>query len=159
MAEPSQIGEKQPKKSRAQYDKVGKYQYLLQKFDKVDRRLRGIEVVLRFLAKGLEPSMVFEPEYIQDIACRDEKDKEILDELRGAGEYGMLPRDVAARLGDKRFTRFHVTNRIKQMNKRLDNILGQRVAEKRGKCWALTSFMREAWDSTKEELDVRVQRD
>jgi len=103
--------------------------------------------------------MVSEPEYIQDIACQDEVDHEILEELRGAGEYGMLPRDVAVRLGDKRYTRFHVTNRIKQMNKRLDAMLGQRVAEKRGKCWALASFMRDAWDSTREELDVRVHRD
>jgi len=154
MAEPSQTTEKQAKKSRAQYDKVGKYQYLLQKFDKVDRRLKAIETVLRFLAKGLEPSMVFEPEYIQDIACQDEVDHEILEELRGAGEYGMLPRDVATRLGDKRFTRFTVTKRLKRMNKRLDTILGQRVAEKRGKNWALTSFMRSSWDSTKEELDA-----
>jgi len=127
----------------------------LQKFDKVERRLRAIEVVLRRLAKGLEYSLVFEPEYIQDIACRDEKDREILEELRGAGEYGMLPRDVAARLGDKRFTRFHVTNRTKQTNKRLDAILGQRVAEKRGKCWALTNFMHSAWDRQKKNLAMR----
>lgn len=26
------------------------------------------------------------------------------------------------------------------------------MAEKRGKVWALTSFMREAWDSAKEEI-------
>jgi len=45
---------------------------------------------MRYLAQGIEYSLVFEPEYIQDIACRDEKDKEILNELRGAGEYGML---------------------------------------------------------------------
>jgi hypothetical protein len=107
---------------------------------------------MRFLAKGLEHSLVFESEYIQDIICRDEKDREILEELRGAGEYGILPRDVAARLGDKRYTRFYVTARLKQMNKKLDAVLGQRVAEKRGKNWARTSFMREAWDSSKEEL-------
>jgi hypothetical protein len=53
--------------------------------------------------------------------------------LRGAVEYGMLPRDVAARLGDKRYTRFYVTARLKQMNKKLDAALGQRIAEKRGK--------------------------
>jgi len=159
LAEPSQITEKQRKKSRAQYDKVGKYQYLLQKFDTLNKELKAIKVFMRYLAKGLEHSLVFEPEYIQDIACRDEKDKEILNELCGAGEYGMLPRDVAARLGDKRFTRFHVTNRIKQMNRRLDAMLGQHVAEKRGKCWALTSFMRDEWDSTREELDVHVHRD
>jgi len=62
-------------------------------------------------------------------------------------------RYVAARLGDERFARFQVANRIK-MNKRLDAILGQRVAEKRGKCWALTSFIRSTRDSTKEESDV-----
>jgi hypothetical protein len=38
------------------------------------------------------------------------------------------------------------------MDKRLDAILGQRVAEKRGMRWALTSFMSDAWGSTKEEL-------
>jgi len=65
----------------------------------------------------------------------------------------MLPRDVAAKLGDKRFTRFYVTARLIQMNKKLDAVLGQRVAEKRGKNWALTSFMRSAWDSTKDELE------
>jgi len=95
--------------------------------------------------------MVYEPEGIQDIACRDEVDRQILEELRFAGEYGMLPRDIAAKLGDKRFTRFYVTARLKQMNKKLDALLSKRVAEKRGKNWALTSFMREAWDSTKEE--------
>jgi len=154
-AEPSQTSEKeveeQPKK-RSQYDKVGKYQYLLKKLKAFDKRWKTVEVFMRLLSKGLEHSLVFEPEYIQDIACRDEVDRQILWELRGAGEYGMLPRDVAARLGDRRFTRFYVTARLMQMNKKLDAMLGQRVAEKRGKNWALTSFMREAWDSTKEEI-------
>jgi len=39
------------------------------------------------------------------------------------------------------------------------DLIGQRAAEKRGKCWALTNFMRNAWNSTKEEMDVRVKRD
>lgn len=159
MAESTQIVENEPKKRRLQYDKVGKYQYLLRKLDKLDRRLKAIEIVLRFMSKGLEPEMVFEPEYVQDIACRDEVDKQILEELHYAGEYGMLPRDVAAKLGDKRFTRFYVTTRLKQMNKKLDAILGQRAAEKRGKNWALTDFMRSAWDSIREEFDMNVQRD
>ena len=144
--------EKQPRKKRSQYDKVGKYQYLLDKFEGLNKRLKTIETFMRYLAKGLEPEMVFDAEYVQDLACRDEVDEAILTELRYAGEYGLLPRDVAARLGDKRFTRFFVSRRLKQMNKRLNAILGQRVAEKRGKAWALTSFMRSAWDSTKEEL-------
>jgi len=148
----SQTGEKPPKKGRSQYDKVGKYEYILDKFDTLNKELKRIKVFMRYLGKGLEHSLVFEPEFIQDAACRDEVDRQILWELRGAGEYGMLPRDVAARLGDKRFTRFYVTARLIQMNKKLDAVLGQRVAEKRGKAWALTVFMRSTWDSTKEEL-------
>ena len=144
--------EKQPSETRKQYDKVGKYEYILQKFNTVNKELKLIKVFMRFLAKGLEPSLVFEPEYIQDIACQDEVDKEILHELRGAGEYGMLPRDVTARLEDKRFTPWNVTQRLRRMNKRLDAVIGQRVAEKRGKNWALTTFLREAWGSTKEEV-------
>jgi len=38
------------------------------------------------------------------------------------------------------------------MNKKLDRLIGQKAAEKRGKGWALTTFLREAWDSTKEEM-------
>jgi len=49
--------------------------------------------------------------------------------------------------GDKRFTRFTVT-------KRLDAIIGQYAAEKRSRNWALTSFMREAWNSAKDELQI-----
>ena len=151
-SEPTQTMKKTGPERHQQYDKIGKYRYVLQKLDAQNKELKQIKTFMRYLAKGLEHSMVFESEYIQDIACRDEKDREILEELRGAGEYGMLPRDVAARLGDKRYTRFYVTARLKQMNKKLDAVLGQRAAEKRGKAWALTSFMREAWDSTKEEL-------
>jgi hypothetical protein len=38
------------------------------------------------------------------------------------------------------------------MNKKLDSLIGKKVAEKRGKNWALTSFMRYAWNSTKQEI-------
>ena len=54
---------------------------------------------------------------------------------------------------------FELTSRLKQMNKKLDTMLGQIVAEKRGKNWALTGFMRSAWDSIREQLDAHVQRD
>jgi len=38
------------------------------------------------------------------------------------------------------------------MNKKLDSLIGQKAAEKRGKGWALTTFPRETWGSTKEEI-------
>jgi len=151
-AEPSQTTKKLPKKRRAQYDKEGKLVSLSRRVDRVARTLKEIKVILRRMDKGLQHYMMYESEDIQDIACRDEVDRQILEELRFAGEYGMLPRDTAARLGDKRFTRFYVSARLKQMNKKLEALLGEHVAEKRGKNWALTSFMREAWDSTKEEI-------
>jgi len=38
------------------------------------------------------------------------------------------------------------------MNKKLDCLIGQKTAEKVGKGWALTTFLREAWGSAKEEV-------
>jgi hypothetical protein len=148
----TQTDEKTAKKGRSQYDKVGKYQYLLRKSDAMLKELKEIKTFMRFLAKGLETQMVFEPEYIEDLAVADEIDREILDLLRAAGEYGMLPSNVAAKLGHPRYNRFMVSARLKRMNKRLDKVLGKKVAEKRGHNWALTSFMRQNWGNTKEEV-------
>jgi len=39
------------------------------------------------------------------------------------------------------------------MNKRLDKQIGQKVAEKRGLHWALTSFAEAASELTKEEIE------
>ena len=47
---------------------------------------------------------------------------------------------------------WQVTQRLRRINKRLDRSLGQKAAEKRGMQWALTSFMSDAWGSTKEEV-------
>jgi hypothetical protein len=38
------------------------------------------------------------------------------------------------------------------LNKELNRLIDQKAAEKRGKGWALTTFLREAWGSTKEDL-------
>jgi hypothetical protein len=38
------------------------------------------------------------------------------------------------------------------MNKRLEKEIGQRIAEKRGLKWALTSFAFEVWGETENEL-------
>jgi len=58
----------------------------------------SLKVAQQYMVMGLEHSLVFEAEYIQDIACRDEVDRQILWELRGTGEYGMLPRDIASKV-------------------------------------------------------------
>jgi len=42
------------------------------------------------------------------------------------------------------------------MNKKLDSLIGQKAAEKRGKGWALKTFLRQAWGSTKEEISINM---
>jgi hypothetical protein len=69
-----------------------------------------------------------------------------------AGLYGMLPRDVANRLKEHKLKPWNATQRIRRMNKKLDRLIGQITAEKVGKGWALTTFLRQAWGSTKEEI-------
>jgi len=65
-----------------------------------------------------------------------------------------LPKDVAAGLKEYGLTPWSVTRRIIRMNDKLDKLIGQKVAEKRGKGWALTTFQRQAWGTTKEELSI-----
>jgi len=38
------------------------------------------------------------------------------------------------------------------MNKKLDDLIGQKEAEKVGRGWALTTFLRQAWGSTRKEI-------
>jgi len=71
-----------------------------------------------------------------------------------AGPHGILPKDVANRLREYGLTPWNVTRRIKGMNDKLDKLIGQKATEKRGKGWALTTFLRQAWGSTKEEIQL-----
>jgi glutathionyl-hydroquinone reductase len=41
---------------------------------------------------------------------------------------------------------------IRRSLKKLESLIGQKVAERMGKGWALTTFLREAWGSTEEEI-------
>jgi len=104
------------------------------------------------MIKGLEHEFMFDREYIEDIVCADEIDREILEILKNAGAYGILPRDITHQLEIQKLTPWKITQRIRRINKRLDRIIGQKAAEKHGMQWALTSFIREAWDSAKEDL-------
>ena len=91
------------------------------------------------------------------MACTDEIDRSIIEELHHAGPYGILPRDVAFRLKEYKLKPWNVTQRIRRMNKKLDRLIGQKTAEKVGKSWALTTFLREAWSSVNEEQN-EIQR-
>jgi hypothetical protein len=57
-----------------------------------------------------------------------------------------------SRLKEHKPKPWNMTQRIRRMNKKLNRLIGQKTAEKVGKGWALTTFLREAWGSTKEEI-------
>jgi hypothetical protein len=49
-----------------------------------------------------------------------------------AGSFGLLPKELAAKLGQFKVTRHQISRRIYRMNKRLEAEFGEDVAEKRG---------------------------
>jgi len=138
---------------RAAYDKYGKYKYVVRLCNKILKELEALRVTQRYMVKGLEHEFMFEQKYVEDVACTDKVDRAILEELNYAGPYGILPRDVACRLKEYKLKPWNVTQRIRRMNKKLDSLIGQEAAEKVGKGWALTTFLRDAWSSTKEQLE------
>ena len=64
----------------------------------------------------------------------------------------MLPKDIAAKLPEFRVARHQVTRRIVQMNKRLAKELDLAVVERRGWCWAMTSFGVDAYKVSEKDL-------
>jgi hypothetical protein len=134
------------KKRRNRSDKIGRLKYNQQLLKQILNRQEHIELMLRTIFKGLEGMFHFEKPFLQKIACADEVDQEILEMLYQNQPNGLFPKDVAGFMPYKfKLNRFQVLRRIKAMNRRLEKELGQRVAEKRGHHWALTSFAVEVW--------------
>jgi len=96
----------------------------------------------------------FNQSLIQRIACKDEVDREILQQLFEAGSLGMLPKDLQLKLDRFKVTRHQISRRILKMNKRMEKEFGEQVAEKRGWRWALTTFVIESWHNT--EIDIET---
>jgi hypothetical protein len=148
----AKLGNKAPKKKRSQADKVGKLKYLLAKDKKLDRDVAEIKLLLKVIFAGLKDSLYFEKSLIEEAACQDEVDRAILQLLFEAGSSGLLPRDIAAKLTEFKITRHQVTRRIIRMNKRLAKELDSTVVERRGWCWAMTSFGVNAFRASENDL-------
>ncbi len=144
--------QKVPKAKRSQADKVGKLKYLLAKDKKLDRDVAEIKLLLRVIFAGLKDSLHFEKSLIEEAACEDEIDKAILQLLFEAGSPGLLPKVIAAKLVEFKITRHQVTRRIIRMNKRLVKELDSAVVERRGWCWAMTSFGLDAYKASEKDL-------
>ena len=65
---------------------------------------------------------------------------------------GMLPKDIAAKLVRFKIARHQVTRRIVRLNKRLAKELDSAVVERRGWCWAMTSFGVDAYKASEKDL-------
>lgn len=143
--------EKGQKKKRSQAAKVGKHKYELQRMDRIERRLDSIDRKLDRIEFGMKPSLVYQKGDIEEVACKDEVDREILQALFEAGSPGLLPKDVAVKLARFKVSRHHVSRRLRRMNRRLHEKLDETVAEQRGWHWALTSFAFEAYGDSKEQ--------
>jgi hypothetical protein len=145
-------GEKAAKTKRSQADKVGKLKYLLAKDKKLDRDVAEIKLLLRVIFAGLKDTLHFEKSLIEEAACYDEVDKAILQLLFEAGATGLLPKDIAVKLVEFKVARHQVTRRIVHMNKRLAKELDSAVVERRGWCWAMTSFGVDAYKASAKDL-------
>ena len=134
------------KKKRSQSDKIGRLKYNQQLLKQTLVEIEEVKLMLRTIFAGMKGSFNFEKPLIERIACQDEVDKEILQALYEAGSFGMLPKDLQAKLERFNVNRHQISRRILKMNKRLQVEFGEHAAEKRGWHWALTYFAVEAWN-------------
>jgi hypothetical protein len=137
--------EKDRSKGRSQAEKVGRLKYNQQLLKRALSEIDEVKLMQRTILAGLKGMFHFEKPMIQRIACIDEVDILILEHLYESGSAGLLPRDLAEKLSQFKVKRHQVTRRIVRMNKRLEKELGERVVERRGWHWALTSFGFESW--------------
>ena len=138
------------KKRRCQSDKIGRLKYNQQLLKQTLAEVEEVKLMLRTIFAGLKGSFNFEQSLIERVACEDEVDREILQALFEAGSPGLLPKDLSSRLERFKITRHQTSRRILRMNKRLEKEFGERIAEKRGWHWALTSFVVEVWGETEQ---------
>ena len=144
MKKPVQNRNKKPSQS----EKVGRLKYNQQLLKRAQKDIEEIKLTQRTILSGLKGFFHFNQPIIEKIACLDEVDREILQVLFEVGSLGVLPKDLAIRLSRFSVSRHKISRRILRMNKRLEKEMGEHVAEKRGWCWALTSFAAEVWGET-----------
>jgi hypothetical protein len=142
-----------PKKKRSQSDKIGRLKYNQQLLKQTLSEIEEVKLMLRTIFAGLRGSFNFEQSLIERVACVDEVDKEILQLLFESGNFGLLPKDLPAKLERFKVNRHQISRRLLRMNSRLEKDLGERVAEKRGWHWTLTSFVVESRGKTEREAE------
>jgi hypothetical protein len=140
--------------------KGGTYKHLQKVLRRIEGKIDDIRRTQRYEIKGLDLAgyLIFDQNYVHEVVCTNEIDTFALEELYGAGEDGMLPKDIASALNKQFHTRhyqpWHIRFILRRMNSKLEVQIGERVAEKSGMRWALTRFGRKAWGLRKEEVFI-----
>lgn len=148
--ETAQIHVQKPQKKRSRSSKVGRLKYNQQLLKRVLKEIEEVKLMQRTILAGLKDFFHFEKPMIEKISCKDEVDCAILQLLCEAGSPGIFPKDIASKLARFKVSRHQISRRILRMNKLCQKELGERVAEKRGWHWALTSFAYKIWGETSE---------
>ncbi len=149
-----------PQKGRPPWEKYGKYRWMYKLLhrleDNMNARLDNVEAKLNMITAGLSDWLTPKKDYLISIVCQDEVDEAILSCMHSAGGTGISPTYVTEdpELSGFKLNRWDITRRVQRMNERLRKELGQRVAEKRGRRWAMTGFVSNIWGASKEEIEV-----
>ena len=112
--------------------------------------------MLKGLSLGLSHLMDFEFEYLVNMVCRDSRDRAILDVLRAAGPAGLSPKQIHAKVRRYGLKYHHVSRRIRRMNKQMAAEIGERIADKVGRNWALSSFMLRNYGAKTGEVENKM---
>jgi len=144
------------KKRRSPEEKHGKYKWQRILIDRNSRELREIKRMVRGLSLGLSHLMDYESEYLVKMVCSDSRDERILEVLLAAGPAGLSPQKIHLKVRRYGLKYHHITRRIKRMNKRMSNEIGERVADKVGRNWALSDFMLRNWSVKKDEIETEM---
>jgi hypothetical protein len=144
------------KKRRTPEEKHGKYKWMRILIGRNSRELREIKRMLRGLSLGLSHLMDFDSEYLVKMVCRDSRDEMILDVLHECGPVGLSPKEIHFKVRRYGLKYHHITRRIKRMNKRMLNEIGERVADKVGRNWSLSDFMLHNWSVKTSEIETEM---
>jgi hypothetical protein len=70
------------------------------------------------------------------------------------GSDFLLFKEIHPRVHRRGLKYHHISCRIKRMNKRMQNEIGERVADKVGWKWMLSNFMYRNWSAKKSEIEA-----
>jgi len=144
--------EKNVKKHRSSEEKYGKYKWMRMLIDRNTEELREIRRIVTGISRGLSYMMDFESEYLVKMVCSDSRDERILEVLLAAGPAGLSPKEIFLKVRRYGLKYHHISRRIRRMNRRMLNEIGERVADKVGRNWALSDFMLRNWSAKTSEL-------